>query len=563
MSIEFIPLSSIPGRCVLKASQQRVVFCSCPQPPSCREATELWGGSWSSGPCCSLYMSTPGGLTEQQPTYPKWAICWRIILRILTRHLPRLGLQSFQFKSVFVVFRFLKKTHVDFRTETWLRCKHTHGNSNTKYSSGAYSQTQAFPPPLQVGLGSLSQELRVHLNHWPCLFSKVHSDYHLRTALVQQSRLLVEIKQTLDLLALQALVLVEHFVFVILSAVAQSELESVSREVLEDILAGTRLYNQAVWERAQHSTTQLRTTVLQQPHYSTLDSSLPNSKGHQPAAFSVKELTMILALHHADMIAKQLHCWASDQSCHICQVHPNYEAYTCSDSSVSQVARASCGNSVLRPEWTWKQLQHTYLSSSLFSIHHHPPSQSSHYACHKTPPVYVPDLQRDSAILLNHHPIFAKPTFVQRGAEASNNDQSSQCQTYMFQTGSAQTSGEALLSVRPLSALPLSGVCHQDHSSVELLFQQLVSPNDLLTPLVSHTPKRKAQTEQLLPNAINNASVPNRQTDIISTAPAINTADSVEMNQLSTELNQQRHVDGAQQEMAELEIKATLEATVR
>lgn len=373
----------------------------------------------------------------------------------------------------------------------------------------------------------------------------------------------MEIKQTLDLLGLQALVLVEHFVFVILSAVAQTELESVPREVLEDILAGTHLYNQAVWERAQHSTTQLRTIVLQQPHYSTLDSSLPNSKGHQPAAFSVKELTVILALHHADMIAKQLHCWASDQSCHICQVHPNYEVCTCSDSSVCQVARASSGNSILRPEWTWKQLQHTYISSSLFSIHHHPPSQSSHYTCHKTPPVYVPDLQRDSAILLNHHPIFAKPTFVQRGAEASNNDQSSQCQTYMFQTGSAQTSGEALLSVHPLSALPLSGVCHQDHSSVELLFQQLVSPNDLLTPLVSHTPKRKAQTEQLLPNAINNVSVPNRQIDINSTAPTINTADSVEMNQLSTELNQQRHVDGAQQEMAELEIKATLEATVR
>uniref|UniRef100_A0A671VRD6 Coiled-coil protein 142 C-terminal domain-containing protein n=1 Tax=Sparus aurata TaxID=8175 RepID=A0A671VRD6_SPAAU len=333
------------------------------------------------------------------------------------------------------------KNHVDFRTETWLRCKHKHGNSNTKDSRGAYSQTQAFPPPLQVGLGSLSQELRVHLNHWSCLFSKVHSDYHLRAALVQKSRLLVEIKQTLDLLGLQALVLVEHFVFVILSAVAQTELESVPREVLEDILAGTHLYNQAVWERAQHSTTQLRTIVLQQPHYSTLDSSLPNSKGHQPAAFSVKELTVILALHHADMIAKQLHCWASDQSCHICQVHPNYEVCTCSDSSVSQ--------------WTWKQLQHTYISSSLFSIHHHPPSQSSHYTCHKTPPVYVPDLQRDSAILLNHHPIFAKPTFVQRGAEASNNDQSSQCQTYMFQTGSAQTSGEALLSVHPLSPLSI------------------------------------------------------------------------------------------------------------
>ncbi|XP_073343806.1 uncharacterized protein ccdc142 isoform X2 [Pagrus major] len=450
-------------------------------------------------------------------------------------------------------------------------------------------QTPSSWSSFNVGLGSLSQELRVHLNHWSCLFSKVHSDYYLRSALVQKSRLLVEIKQTLDLLGLQALVLVEHFMYVILSAVAQTKLESVPREVLEDILAGTRLYNQAVWERAQHSTTQLRTAVLQQPHYSTLDSSLPNSKGHHPAAFSVKELTMILALHHADMIAKQLHCWASDQSCHICQVHPKYEAYKCSDSSVSQVARASCGTSALRSEWTWKQLQHTYLSSPLFSIHHHSPSQSPHYTCHKTPPVYVPDLQLDSTISVNHHPLFAKPTFVQRGTEGSNKDQSSQCQTYMFQTGPTQTSVEALLSVHPnlerqlgfencellqtissspatfhqLSDLPLSGVCHQDHSSVELLFQLLVPPNDLLTPLVSHTPKRQAQTEQLLPNTINNVSVPNRQTDImIPAAQIINTTDSVEMNQLSTELNKQRHVEGTQQEWTELETTARPEATV-
>ncbi|KAM8908665.1 coiled-coil domain-containing protein 142 isoform 3-T5 [Spinachia spinachia] len=63
-----------------------------------------------------------------------------------------------------------------------------------------------------ICLGSLSQELRVHLSHWSCLFSKVRSDRYLRPALVQHSRLLGEVKQTLDLLGLQALVLMERYV---------------------------------------------------------------------------------------------------------------------------------------------------------------------------------------------------------------------------------------------------------------------------------------------------------------------------------------------------------------
>uniref|UniRef100_A0A8C2WSB5 Coiled-coil protein 142 C-terminal domain-containing protein n=1 Tax=Cyclopterus lumpus TaxID=8103 RepID=A0A8C2WSB5_CYCLU len=212
--------------------------------------------------------------------------------------------------------------------------------------------------PQQVRLNDRkAQELRVHLNHWSCLFSKVHSDHYLRPALVQHPRLLVEIKQTLDLLVLQALVLMGHYVYAILCAIAQTQLDSVPREVLEDILAGTDLYNQAVGEqRAQHSTTQLRTAVLQQAHYSTPDWSLPNSKGRHPAAFTVKELMMILAVHQADMAAKQLHCWASEQSCPICQVHTNPEAYACPDSSVRLVARPRSGTSALRSELTWEQL---------------------------------------------------------------------------------------------------------------------------------------------------------------------------------------------------------------
>lgn len=444
-----------------------------------------------------------------------------------------------------------------------------------------------------IGLGSLNQELRVHLNHWSCLISKVQSDHYLRTALVQQTRLLVEIKQTLDLLGLQALVLMEQYVYVNLSALAQNELNSVPREVLEDILAGTELYNQAVREqRVQHSATQLRTAVLQRAHYSTLDSSLPNSKGHHPVAFSIKELMMILAVHHADMAAKQLHCWASGQSYHICQVHTNQDACACSDNSVVPVARVSCGISTLRSEWTWKQLQHTYpISSPLFSINNHPHLlASSCHTYHKSPPVYIPDLHLGRTLLENHHPILAKPTFVQHRTEGSNKDQTSQCQTYISQTGSAQTSVEALDSVQPklerqtslenseplqtisypsstlhsLSALPLSGVCQQNHFSVELLFQLLVSSNDLLTSLVSHTPTPEEPTEQLLPDTITHVLSPNGKTDLrILPDPIIHTDDSVELNRLSTELKKDQNMEGTQQEWAELGATARPEASFR
>ncbi|XP_070693435.1 uncharacterized protein ccdc142 [Pempheris klunzingeri] len=438
-----------------------------------------------------------------------------------------------------------------------------------KKSNQTLDQTPSSWSSFRVDLSSLSQELRVHLNHWSCLFSKVQSDHYLRPALFQQTRLLVEIKHTLDSLGLQAMVLMEQYVYVILSAIAQTELDSIPREVLEDILAGTELYNQAVGEqRVQHSTTQLRTAVLQQAHFPTLDFSLPNCKGHHPDAFSVKELIRILAVHHADMAAKQLQHWASEQSHHVCQVHSNHEASACS---------------TLRPEWTWEQLQHTYLiSSPPFPINHCAslPS-SSHHTCHKSSPVYTPDLHLDCPILETHHPVLAKPIVVQNRTKGLTKDQSSQCQTYMSQSGLARTSVEALDSVQPkliqngklvqtilcpstpfhsFSALP--GVCQQSQSSVELLFQLLVSSNDLLAPLVSHTPTPEAPTEQPPSDTITDVASPNGKTgQMILSDPIICTAHSVDLNRLSTRLTKDQNVEEAQRELAGLDITSRPDVT--
>uniref|UniRef100_A0A3B4T4F2 Coiled-coil domain containing 142 n=1 Tax=Seriola dumerili TaxID=41447 RepID=A0A3B4T4F2_SERDU len=404
-------------------------------------------------------------------------------------------------------------------------------------------QTLSSLSSFRVSLGSLSQELRVHLNHWSCLFSKVQSDHYLRPALVQQTRLLVEIKQTLDSLGLQALVLMEHYVCVILSAVAQAELDSVPREVLQDILAGTDVYNQAVEEqRAQRSATQLRTAVLLRAHHSTLDPGLPHSKQHHPAAFSVRELTVILAVHHAETAAEQLRSWASAQSCQVCQVHHTQEAGTSSVRS-----SISCGTCTLRPEWTWEQLQHTFLIP--------PPLLSSHQ----------PTLQLHQDSAENHLPVLAKPTSVQQRPDCSDKDPTSQCQTHIPRNSPIQASVETVDLAQPhvenceppqtisppsesshrLSAPPVSAVCQQERSSVELLFQLLVSCSDLLVPLVSHT---EAPAEPLLPHT---------PTDVTVTAPIISTDDSVELNRLSTDLN----TEGSQADWAELDMTTRLETT--
>uniref|UniRef100_A0A672Z2Q9 Coiled-coil protein 142 C-terminal domain-containing protein n=1 Tax=Sphaeramia orbicularis TaxID=375764 RepID=A0A672Z2Q9_9TELE len=219
------------------------------------------------------------------------------------------------------------------------------------------SQTLSSWVSFTVDLGSLCQELRVHLNHWSCLSSKIHSDCFLKLALAQQTNVLVDIRQTLDLFSLQALVLMEHYVYTILYAVTQTELDCVPREVLQNILVGTELYNLAVEEqRLQHSTTQLRTMVLQQTH--ALESNLKN-RGRHPAAFSIKELMKILAVHHAERAAKQLHSWNSEQTHYMCQVHIWNEALAHSSKLMSQVDTVDQGASTLRTgkaHWTWDKL---------------------------------------------------------------------------------------------------------------------------------------------------------------------------------------------------------------
>uniref|UniRef100_A0AAZ1XPB0 Gamma-tubulin complex component n=1 Tax=Oreochromis aureus TaxID=47969 RepID=A0AAZ1XPB0_OREAU len=438
-----------------------------------------------------------------------------------------------------------------------------------KKSHLAPQQTPSTWSSCRLNLGSLSQELRVHLTHWSCLFSKVQSDDFLRRAVGQHTRLLVKIKESLDLLGLQALVLMEHYVQAILSSVFQTDLDSVPKEVLEDILTGTYHYNHVVDEqRGQHSASKLKTAVIQQARFSTLDSSLPRIKSHHPSPFSVKELMMILASYHAESAAKQLHHWASEPPCYFCQIHSNHETCTCAHNSTS----LSCGISTFRSEWTWEQLHYTYLiSSPLFSISR-PTPQISCQNTSTTPPVYNPALE-------NRPSVSANPIATEHKEENSKKDQSNQCQKCMSHSAFTQTGVEALdlaqpdlerktrlesgallqtaspllMSSQHLQGMPPSRIYRLQHSSAELLFQVFVSSSDLLAPLVSHTPTPERLNEQPLQTPVTD--VLNGKVDsTILSARVTNTPDSVELNRESSKLNKDQNVERIQQEWAELEI---------
>ncbi|XP_030002127.1 uncharacterized protein ccdc142 isoform X2 [Sphaeramia orbicularis] len=426
------------------------------------------------------------------------------------------------------------------------------------------SQTLSSWVSFTVDLGSLCQELRVHLNHWSCLSSKIHSDCFLKLALAQQTNVLVDIRQTLDLFSLQALVLMEHYVYTILYAVTQTELDCVPREVLQNILVGTELYNLAVEEqRLQHSTTQLRTMVLQQTH--ALESNLKN-RGRHPAAFSIKELMKILAVHHAERAAKQLHSWNSEQTHYMCQVHIWNEALAHSSKLMSQVDTVDQGASTLRTgkaHWTWDKLLQTFLVTSPPSpVNHQLPTQESSQCPHQ------------ETLLKKHHSLPAEPISVK------TRNSCLKCQSYGALSGQSQASIKAFDSVQPklesqislesfkltqtlcpskatshpVSVFPLPGLC-QGQSSVEQLFQ-LVWSNDLFAPLVCHLPIPEKQlyvttTEILLPSE--------SADQIISTAAITNPTVSEEMMNILRPDN--HHAEKTHQGLAELEKRAEASAS--
>ncbi|XP_023184339.1 coiled-coil domain-containing protein 142 isoform X2 [Xiphophorus maculatus] len=362
-------------------------------------------------------------------------------------------------------------------------------------------QTQVLPgsPSSRISLVSLSQEFRLHLNHWSFFTSRVHSDHYLRQALVSHTKMLEEMKQTLNLLGLQLLFLMEQCVYGILSVIGKTELDLVPRDVLEDILSGTDLYSQAVEEHK----VQLRMLVLQEAHKSKFFSSLPKFIRQRASAVSVRSLMSVLAVHRAEMIARLLDLWISEESCHVCKVHCTHQTFC--DDFRSPESECSCSF----PKWTWEQLWQTYLTSFPLLVSIQPSVQM---LSQKYSPIYSPNRSLQSSGLEIQLPVLVKLSSFQNKEESSRKTRTSQSQTCIPQSGLTQFSAEAAQSnleglgncdcpspsvatSHHASALPPPQL---DQSSVEPLFQVLMSSTDLLAPLALQRPTSEEAAAQLV-----------------------------------------------------------------
>ncbi|XP_015257696.1 PREDICTED: coiled-coil domain-containing protein 142 [Cyprinodon variegatus] len=182
------------------------------------------------------------------------------------------------------------------------------------------NQVPSSSPSSRTCLVSLIQEFRLHLTHWTCLYSGVGSDPCLRRALLPQTRMLEEMKRTLDMQASKLLVLMDQYVYGVLSVLGSGE----SDPVLADLLAGAEQFEQAVEEQLSQS---------------KLCRGLP-----QPFTAS---LMKILAVRQAETVATHLELWISEQSRDV-------------SNWVGPVPECSCGV----PSITWEQLWQMYRTSS-------------------------------------------------------------------------------------------------------------------------------------------------------------------------------------------------------
>ncbi|MGH0173111.1 UNVERIFIED_CONTAM: hypothetical protein FKN15_072882 [Acipenser sinensis] len=92
-------------------------------------------------------------------------------------------------------------------------------------------------------ISSLCKELRSHTSHWDCLYDKARNDNWLRPILLQKQESLGSMKRTLNLLGVQAIILLERYINTVLHVLALAKPVDVSAESIEDIFRGTEIFN--------------------------------------------------------------------------------------------------------------------------------------------------------------------------------------------------------------------------------------------------------------------------------------------------------------------------------
>ncbi|XP_077588433.1 uncharacterized protein ccdc142 isoform X2 [Stigmatopora nigra] len=337
-------------------------------------------------------------------------------------------------------------------------------DDHLKHSRLSSNLTQHFCSSAKVHFVSLCQEFHIHLNHWSCLLGKVQSDHYLRRALAHQNKMLVEIKQTLHLLSLEAVILMDRYLHAVLFTMGQSDLDQIPREIMEDILTCLELYNTAMKEPSvQHLyTTHQKTKILQQNCSITFSNIM-----RCPAPVSAKDLLKSLAVHHAYIAASQLHLWTAQQCMYKCHMKHGIS------SSLPLMATL-----------TWEQIQDKVLMSC---------------SCFHTGHLYTSKHKLENHAEENHHcPDFKQPNiFLITDTNSCN--LSYLCQKCICNFSKVQTDPKdnkpsrdfqhLERSPRTFNHFPtttLSDFCQQYQSKVEVLIHLLVSSNDLQGPLISH-----------------------------------------------------------------------------
>lgn len=161
------------------------------------------------------------------------------------------------------------------------------------------------------GVGAACADLRVHVGHWEQLCAKARADPWLRGAPSRMERAFGGARQTLSMLSLQAVTLMERYIHKALCAVARADPTQVPTELLEDLFIGAKAFNHILGEqRIQLQGSQRRSSLTL---LSGVAAAGPQG-GAIPVPFTVSRVLGVLSEHRGHVAAEEVHHWLATQS---------------------------------------------------------------------------------------------------------------------------------------------------------------------------------------------------------------------------------------------------------
>uniref|UniRef100_W5MYQ8 Coiled-coil domain containing 142 n=1 Tax=Lepisosteus oculatus TaxID=7918 RepID=W5MYQ8_LEPOC len=168
-------------------------------------------------------------------------------------------------------------------------------------------------------ISTLCEELRIHVYHWSCLRDKARNDNWLRPVLFQKPEILESMKRTLNLVALQALVLMEQYICTVFHVLALADSPDVSTDSLEDVLNGTEIFNSLLSDTVVEQPSYVLHKYCQQDHDWFISNLLKSiyskrcDKGDSLTPFSIVRLLKIVSKCRGQVAANKLYHWVTNQ----------------------------------------------------------------------------------------------------------------------------------------------------------------------------------------------------------------------------------------------------------